>query len=353
MNDTLLATTRETEQEYKLKDPPKDGISSVNFFQKDLVDQDNLLVTSWDAVARIYNVHSNTLQGYVNTGASLLDGCWGNEKHISWVCGLSGKVLKLDWTTEIQEEFSSHEEAIKSILYDSYSGLLITGSWDKTVKIWDSRSSNPLLHTITQPERVYSMDLTETTNMNAGKLVVAMAERWIYVYDMKKLSVPIQKRESSLKYQTRCIKCNPSGESFICTSIEGRVAVEYFDPDPLIQAKKYAFKCHRMTVPDVDGTLVETVYPINSVSFHPKFGTFVTGGSEGVVSVWDGMARKRIKSFPQYSTSISSLDFNHNGSLLAIASSYMYEEGERDHPLDTIFIRRIQESDVKSKSQHQ
>lgn len=352
MND-VLAATRETEQEYELKDPPKDGISSVHFFQKESAGQDHLLVTSWDTTARIYNVNSNTLQGYMNTDAPLLDGCWGDENHTSWVCGLSGKVLKLDWTADIQKEFASHEEAIKSILYDSYSGLLITGSWDKTVKIWDPRSSNPLLHTIAQPERVYSMDLTGNTNINTGKLVVAMAGRWIYVYDMKKLPVPIQKRESSLKYQTRCVKCSPSGESFICTSIEGRVAVEYFDADPLIQAKKYAFKCHRMTVPDVDGTLVETVYPINSVSFHSRFGTFVTGGSDGIVSVWDGTVRKRIKSFPQYSTSISSLDFNHSGSLLAIASSYMYEEGERDHPLDTIFIRRVQESDVKTKSQCQ
>jgi len=43
------------------------------------------------------------------------------------------------------------------------------------------------------------------------------------------------------------------------------VSVEYFDPSPDVQAKKYAFKCHRAKVDEV-----ETVYPVNSIAFHPK-----------------------------------------------------------------------------------
>lgn len=35
----------------------------------------------------------------------------------------------------------------------------------------------------------------------------------------------------------------PTG--YTLSSIEGRVAVEYLDPSPEAQKKKYAFKCHR------------------------------------------------------------------------------------------------------------
>jgi cell cycle arrest protein BUB3 len=49
------------------------------------------------------------------------------------------------------------------------------------------------------------------------------------------------------------------------SSIEGRVAVEYFDPSPEIQSKKYAFKCHRLMQNGVD-----VVFPVNSISFHQK-----------------------------------------------------------------------------------
>ena len=47
-------------------------------------------------------------------------------------------------------------------------------------------------------------------------------------------------------------------------SVEGRIAVEYFDTNPQVQEKKYAFKCHRQTIDDVDH-----VWPVNALAFHP------------------------------------------------------------------------------------
>jgi len=67
------------------------------------------------------------------------------------------------------------------------------------------------------------------------------------------------------------------------TSIEGRVAMEYFDP-AVAQTKKYAFKCHRAQ----DEKGVDTVYPVNALGFHPSYGTFATGGCDGKVIMWDG-----------------------------------------------------------------
>jgi hypothetical protein len=42
--------------------------------------------------------------------------------------------------------------------------------------------------------------------------------------------------------------------------------VEYFDPSPAAQEKKYAFKCHRQTIDDVDH-----VWPVNALAFHPMY----------------------------------------------------------------------------------
>lgn len=51
---------------------------------------------------------------------------------------------------------------------------------------------------------------------------------------------------------------------YATASVEGRIAVEYFDPNPDAQEKKYAFKCHRQTIDDVDH-----VWPVNALAFHP------------------------------------------------------------------------------------
>lgn len=84
---------------------------------------------------------------------------------------------------------------------------------------------------------------------------------------------PEQTRESSLKYQTRCIRCYPNGTGYALSSIEGRVAMEYFDNSEQVQTKKYAFKCHRRSEAGRD-----VVFPVNAIAFHPIFGTFATGG---------------------------------------------------------------------------
>ena len=65
-------------------------------------------------------------------------------------------------------------------------------------------------------------------------------------------------------------------KGYVLSSIEGRVAVEYLDPSPEVQKRKYAFKCHR----NKDGD-VEHIFPVNAISFHKEYNTFATGGSDG------------------------------------------------------------------------
>jgi cell cycle arrest protein BUB3 len=120
-------------------------------------------------------------------------------------------------------------------------------------------------------------------------LVVAMAGRKFNIYDIRMMERPKQERESSLRFMTGAVACMLNGEGtsgfassarvvflthhcswavvhvgYAAASIEGRVAVEYFDPSPTAQAKKYAFKCHRQ---GIDG--VDHVWPVNALAFHP------------------------------------------------------------------------------------
>jgi len=321
--------------QYELNDPPSDGISTVKFSN---TNPSLLLVSSWDKTVRLYDVTRNQMKFKYSHDASVLDCCFYNDSQC-FSGGLDRAVKTVDLITGKESILGYHDDAVKSLEKVKETDVVVSGSWDKTVRLWDPRSSTSCIGKFQQPEKIYTLDVVNNI------LVIGMAARQIYIYDIRNLSETMQKRESSLKFMTRVIKCMPNGEGYASSSIEGRVAVEFFNSSEESQKRKYAFKCHREMI---DG--VSHVYPVNALSFHPKFGTFASGGGDGNVYIWDGFNKKRLRKFTKYPTTISSLSFNSEGNLLAVASSYTFEEGEKDHPPDTIYIRSITDTEVKPKT---
>ena len=170
-------------------------------------------------------------------------------------------------------------------------GLVASGSWDKTIKLWDHRASTTLTQTVPQPDRVYSMDVA------ANRLVVAHANNSVHVFDTRNMAVPEHTSVSQLKAQTRCVRCFADGVGYAISSVDGRVAIEYLPAADGTVKKPFAFKCHRRKVADVDH-----VYPVNALAFHPVFGTFATGGCDGYVCTWDPVNKRRIWQYHQYPT---------------------------------------------------
>ena len=54
---------------------------------------------------------------------------------------------------------------------------------------------------------------------------------------------PEQERESSLRFQTRCVRCFPDATGFALSSIEGRIAMEYFDLSESVQVLSQLSSC--------------------------------------------------------------------------------------------------------------
>lgn len=249
--------------------------------------------------------------------------------------------LKLhDLNTNAENTIGSHDEPVSCIEYASKVNGIISGSWDKTVRLWDARDRQCVGSYEQTNGKVYSM------SVNEEKLVVATSDRKVLIWDLRNMAQYMMRRESSLKYQTRAIRIFPNKEGYVMSSIEGRVAVEYFDQDPEVQKKKFAFKCHRKKENNM-----EYIYPVNAISFHNIYNTFATGGSDGYVNIWDGFNKKRLCQFHHYDTSIASLSFSSDGSTLAIACSYL-DEFEKPPPTPhdpTIYVRYVNEQETKPK----
>ena len=193
-----------------------------------------------------------------------------------------------------------------------------------------------------------------------------MASRTVHIYDLKALALlasqnasttsenttntlevePWQRRSSSLKFMTRAIACMPDDSGYASSSIEGRVGVEWFDPSPTSQARKYAFKCHRQPSPEG----VDVVYPVNALAFHPIHGTFASGGGDGFVALWDAVAKRRIRQWQRFPASVAALAFSGDGKYLAVAISPGFEDGkEVGNGIVGVFVKELGENETKGK----
>ncbi|VAH88199.1 unnamed protein product [Triticum turgidum subsp. durum] len=216
----------------ELANPPSDGISNLRFSNH----SDHLLVSSWDKTVRLYDAEANLLKGEFAHPGPVLDCCFHDDSS-GFSAGADHTVRRLSFTSSKEDVLGRHDAPVRCVEYSYAAGQVITGSWDKTIKCWDPRGvSGPertLVGTYAQPERVYSMSLV------GNRLVVATAGRHVSIYDLRNMSQPEQKRESSLKYQTRCVRCFPNGTGYALSSVEGRVSMEFFDLSESAQSKKY------------------------------------------------------------------------------------------------------------------
>ncbi|KAI9668034.1 MAG: hypothetical protein M1821_000854 [Bathelium mastoideum] len=346
-----------------LVDPPSDAISSIKFSP---YSTSYLLVSSWDRHVYLYDV-SDGEQGRLITKfehrAPVLDVCFGKDDNEAFSGGLDMDVRKIDLSTGEQTVLSTHNKPVKALVYSPQHSMLISGSWDSSLHIHHpSNHPDDQPSTIPLPSKVFSLALTPT------KVVVAMASRTLYIYDLTALALlardavapppnelraePWQRRESSLKFLFRATACMPGDEGYATSSIEGRIAVEMFDASEAAQARKYAFKCHRQPGHDpATGEEVDVVYPVNALAFHPVEGTMASGGGEGYVMLWDTVGKRRVRAYQKLPASVAALAFNREGNMLAIAVSPGFEDAKEQEESGVVklFVRELSETEAKPK----
>ncbi|KAI9717199.1 MAG: hypothetical protein M1828_007392 [Chrysothrix sp. TS-e1954] len=348
--------------QYELADPPSDAISSVRFAPEST----KLLVASWDKHVYLYEAStqadSRLIRSYEHR-APVLDACFGGNEDVAYSVGLDWDVRRIDLANGEQTVLSSHEAPSNAVVHHEPTNLLISSSWDGTLHIHDTTSGTSLYCMSRQPSKPFAL------SGSPSYLVVAMANRQFQLHKFEALAQfvkqygssdpemseiePFQRRDSSMKFMTRAVACKPTDDMYACSSIEGRVAVEFFDASPEAQAKKYAFKCHRQPAsePTENGQPMDVVYPVHALAFHPEHGTFVTGGGDGVVSLWDADHKRRIRQYQRLPASIAALSFSSDGKRLATGVCPGFEDGKEDVEMGPVkvYVRELSDSETKGK----
>ncbi|EST04634.1 WD40 repeat [Kalmanozyma brasiliensis GHG001] len=363
-----------------LPDPPSASVTAIVFSPTPVSDSSSttdILVSSWDHNVHHYQLDTASLSSSSTSSATtkirtflheapVLDVCFINPT-LAASASVDRRVRLLDLSTGKSLILGKHDDSVTKLRYCPSTQLLMSGSSDRSLCFWEvNASGGTLLKRLEMPDKVIGMDVSppfpslSTPTLSASspgkavarnstpRLVVALTGRHVWVYDLlplrqaidreragEKVSErhwqPDQKRESSLKFMARDLRCMPAGDGYAISSIEGRIGVEFFDPKPETQALKYAFKCHRQTI---DGDMAveneegeeelerpyDVVYPVHGVAFHPRHGTFASLGGDAQIAIWDAAAKKRVRQYPKLNNAVTAGAFDPSGTLLLVAT---------------------------------
>ncbi|KAI1310967.1 WD40-repeat-containing domain protein [Xylaria venustula] len=297
----------------------------------------HLAVASWDGRVRIYDAASKRGVAALTAEAPVFSCDWCKDGSLIVAGGADKKIHVMDVATGQQKVIGSHKAPVRGVRFANVPGangpVVVSGSWDKTVKIWDMRQEpRDAVATLSVDERVYSLDAKE------GLLVVATADLLIHLIDLKNPTKIFKVVQSPLKHQTKAVAAFPDGKGWATASIEGRCGINSLD-DEEAKAKDFTFCCHR----DVSSEVTK-IWAVNDVQFHPVHtSTLVTAGSDGTFCFWNRGAHQLLCSFPNVSSpgtpehtgkappaqpsAVTAISFNHDGTLLAYAVGYDWSRG--------------------------
>jgi len=331
------------QNDYIIPDPIDDTIQVLKFCQNK--NAMNILAGGgWDSKIRIWdlnyspqgiNCQFNSKLVYTNSFSEpILSLCWQPDS-VNLFSGTTDGIISCnDMNNFSSIQVGKHDLGVKELCWlGGPINLLVSGSWDGKLCIWDMKSPNPVA-TFDTGKKVFSMSSVFPL------LIVGLSDRQMCYFNLNKIQQigfnPEASFESHLKYQTRCVSCFSEGNGYALGSIEGRVAIKYIDMNRNAEVNPetkqmntvddFAFRCHRV------GDIAD-VFPVNCIAFNHLYGTFCTGGGDGTWLIWDKNSKSRLKMghFPvqnnQPKPPITAIDYSLNGDLLAFAGGYDWSKG--------------------------
>ncbi|XP_042055864.1 mitotic checkpoint protein BUB3.3-like [Salvia splendens] len=312
--------------------PIRDAISRIRFAPL----SNNLLISSWDSTLRLFDVDKCELRFEApNGGSGLLDCCFESES-VALTANSDGSVIRYDMGVGNSKAIGKHEDLATCIEYSEEKRQVISAGWDKKVKIWDPRSTSSLGCLSSLGMEVESMSLSGLSLMIAHKSSV-------HLYDLRHLDKSFEAKEYFMDIHIKCVRTNSELEGFIAGSVDGRVALKHVGQSKTDEG--YAFRCYPK---DKNG---KHLVAVNDIAFNPSLrGVVVTGDNEGYATIWDVIKRRRLLEFPRFPNSVASLACNHGGQLLAVASSYTYQEANEREEHPQIFMHHLDAQQIESIS---
>ena len=304
--------------------------------------------TSWDGTVRAWQVNNNGN----NIQTSPLGLTNGNAPQLSLSVGADGKVahggvcrkvMLWDLQSGASQQVGSHDLAVSSVQYCTDNvpqPLVMSGSWDGTVKIWDSRqpTGNPI------KTENFGMPVFDIDAQGSAPLATICLGRKVVVYNLSNLSIVKDHNVSSIiKFGNRCIRNCPDQTAFVVGSHEGRLGhhdIKGPNATTTSALPAVVFKAHNIEHSSTKFTMFQTNF---CAYLKPMRGRvpdwlLVSGGGDGFMRIWRPSSKSRVAEVdpvmsianPTEALPISAGDVSADMSMVAVGHSYDWAMGKEN-----------------------
>lgn len=244
--------------------------------------------TSWATQLRVWEMketHASIPRFSISfPNTPLLSTSWLTNEQVAFAM-LDGTVASNHIEKCISSRLYTHDSGASCLATLPDSSLLISGSWDHTLKLYDVRSRT-VAHTTLLADELFCMDAKQHL------LLVGTADREVSTWDIRKLDRSMHGHTAKNSLQVRSIALMNDLSGYVHGSVNGRCHVVYYD-DP---EKTYGFRAH---VTDSYGSGGEELHAVNTLQYHPIHTNLLTsGGSNGCITHWDTKLQRNVERLP-------------------------------------------------------
>ena len=294
--------------------------------------------SSWDSSINIYRVDDQFTPHTLKYATSILtdDPClsveWQSETILIGGCiDNTVKVFTVGGTLTSYGSKNGHQDAVKSVHWIDIYGVALSFSYDKTMKIWDFRTQEPVQsHQL--GGKPYCVDVQfpyVALGLNDGRIAITSITDILNTraFNCSYIPAPFYDVE-----QITDISLFTQGDrfGFGVSSNFGRGSIYDLEQDlnrSILGNRLLNFKAHKYDRPSHTYGIQQIMYPMNAIGMHPTSTSLFTAGGDGNLFFWNYTQKQKCTTLNFSGTPVTKAKFSPDGTMVAYATGYDYAKG--------------------------